>query len=136
MPAVLTCPACRTGVLARRYLNLGEAARSATLYRQVLASDLSPRNRASYGAGLAHALLMQGARQEAVTTAIDVLLALGSEVTPMRCLNRLRLIRKAAGNTTAGGREFPERFDAAERALAATCSLPRDDTAARRVALG
>ena len=45
----------------------------------------------------------------------------------MRCLNRLRLIRQAAGNT-AGAQEFRERFDAAEQALAATCSLPRDDT--------
>jgi DNA-binding XRE family transcriptional regulator len=108
---------------ATGYLNLGEAARSATLYRQVLASDLSPRNRASYGAGLADALLMQGARQEAIATAIDVLLAIESEVTSMRCLNRLRLIRKAAGNT-AGGQEFRERFDAVEQALAATCALP------------
>ena len=34
---------------ATGYLNLGDAARSAMLYRQVLASDLSPRNRASNG---------------------------------------------------------------------------------------
>ena len=116
-----------TGVEARGHLNLGEAGRSAMLYRQVLASGLSPRNRASYGAGLADALLRQGARQEAVAAAMDVLPALEGGVTSMRCLNRLRLIRQAAGNT-AGAQEFRERFDAAEQALAASCSLPRDDT--------
>jgi hypothetical protein len=42
----------------------------------------------------------------------------------MRCLNRLRLVRKAAGRTV-GGQDFRERFDAAEQALAVTCSLPR-----------
>jgi transcriptional regulator with XRE-family HTH domain len=111
---------------AMGYLSLGGAARSATLYRKVLASDLNPCNRASCGAGLADALLVQGAHEEAVATAIDVLLVLEAEVTSMRCLNRLSLIRKVAGNT-AGGQEFRERFDAAERALAVTCSLPRDD---------
>jgi DNA-binding XRE family transcriptional regulator len=114
-----------TATEAAGYLNLGEAARSAMLYRQALARELSPRNRASCGAGLADALLRQGARQEAVATATDVLLALEGAVTSMRCLRRLRLIRKAAG-TTAGAQEFRERFDAAEQALAATCSLPRD----------
>ena len=39
------------GVEARGWLNLGDPGRSALLYRQVLASGLSPRNRASYGAG-------------------------------------------------------------------------------------
>jgi transcriptional regulator with XRE-family HTH domain len=116
-----------TGVEARGWLNLGDPARSAPLYRQVLASRLSPRNRASYGAGLADALLKQGAQQEAVDTALDVLLALEGEVTSMRCLNRLRLIRETAGDT-ARGQEFRGRFDAAEQALAATCSLHCDDT--------
>lgn len=115
-----------TGVEARGYLNLGEAGRSAMLYRQVLASELSPRNRASYGAGLADALLKQGNRQEAVAAAMDVLPSLEGGVTSMRCLNRLRLIRQAAGNA-AGAHEFCERFDAAERALAASPGLPRDD---------
>jgi hypothetical protein len=69
---------------------------------------------------------MQGARQEAVATAADVLVALESEVTSMRCLNRLRPIRQAAGST-AGGQDFRERFDAAEQALAVACSLPRRD---------
>ncbi len=55
-----------TGVEARGYLNLGDAHRSARLYRQVLTARLSTRNRASYGAGLADALLKQGARQDAV----------------------------------------------------------------------
>ena len=119
---------------ARGYLNLGEPGRSAVLYRQVLACELSPRNRASYGAGLADALLRQGARQEAVAAAMDVLPSLERGVTSMRCLNRLRLIRQAAGNT-ARAQEFRERFDAAEQALAATCSLPRDDVPANRADL-
>jgi len=76
-----------------------------------------PRNRASYGAGLADALLKQGARQDAVTAAMDALLAIEAGVTSIRCLNRLRLVRAAAG-TTVGAEEFCARFDAAERALA------------------
>ncbi len=108
-----------TGVEARGWLSLGDPARSALLYRQVLASSLSPRNRASYGAGLADALLKLGAHQEAVATALDVLLALEGEMTSMRCLNRLRLIRQAAGDTP-GAPELRKRFDAAEQALDAT----------------
>ena len=54
---------------ARGWLNLGDPGRSARLYRQVLGGGLSPRNRASYGAGLADALLKQGARQDAITAA-------------------------------------------------------------------
>ena len=115
-----------TGVEARGWLNLGDAHRSARLYRQVLAAGLSTRNRASYGAGLADALLKQGARQDAVAAAMDVLPALEGGVTSMRCLNRLRLVRQAAGNT-AGAQEFCERFDAVEQALAASCGLPGED---------
>jgi len=111
---------------ATGYLNLGDAARSAMLYQQVFACELSPRNRASYGAGLAGALLRQGAPQEAIAAATEVLPALEGGVTSMRCLNRLRPIRRAAGNI-AWAQGFRERFDAAEQALAATCSLPRDD---------
>jgi DNA-binding XRE family transcriptional regulator len=106
---------------ATGYLNLGDAARSAALFRQALASELNPRNRASYGAGLAGALLRQGAPQDAVATAMDVLAALEGGVNSLRCLNRLRLIRRAAGNITCA-QEFRERFDAAERVQAATCS--------------
>ena len=90
----------------------------------MLASGLSTRNRASYGAGLADALLKQGARQDAVAAATDVLPALEGGVTSMRCLNRLRLVRQAAGNT-AGAQEFCERFDAVEQALAASCGTAR-----------
>jgi hypothetical protein len=111
---------------ATGYLNLGDAARSAMLYRQVFACELSPRDRASYGAGLAEALLRQGDPQEAVATATNVLPALEGGLTSVRCLSRLRLIRRAVGNI-AWAQEFRERFDAAEQALAATCSLPRDD---------
>jgi transcriptional regulator with XRE-family HTH domain len=116
-----------TGVEARGYLNLDDASRSALLYRQVLASGLSARNRVSYGAGLADALLKQGARQEAVAAATEVLPALEGGVTSMRCVNRLRLIRQAAGNT-AGAQEFRDRFDAAEQTVTASCALPREDT--------
>ena len=108
-----------TGVEARGYLNLGEASRSTLLYRRVLEGELSARNRVSYGAGLADALLRQGARRDAVTAALDVLPALEGGVTSIRCLNRLRLVRLAAGTTT-GAEEFCARFDAVERALAAT----------------
>jgi transcriptional regulator with XRE-family HTH domain len=111
---------------ATGYLDLGDAARSAMLYRQVLTSDLSPRNRASNGVGLADALLRQGAQQEAVATATDVLPALESGITSVRCLNRVRLIRRAVDNI-AWAQEFRERFDAAEQALTATCSLARND---------
>ena len=114
-----------TDAEATGYLHLGDVGRSAVLYQQVLGSELSPRNRASYGAGLADALLRQGARQEAVAAATEVLPAFEGGVTSMRCLNRLRLIRQAAGNTTSA-QEFRERFDAVEQALAATCSLPSD----------
>ena len=100
------------------YLNLGEAARSAMLYRQGLASGLSPRHRASYGAGLADALLKQGASQDAITAAMEVLPAIEGGVTSMRCLSRLRPVRQAAGNT-AEAREFCDRFDAIERVLVA-----------------
>jgi hypothetical protein len=115
-----------TGVEARGWLNLGDAPRSARLYGQVLAAGLCTRNRVSYGAGLADALLKQGARQDAVAAAMEVLPAIESGVTSMRCLNRLRLVRQAAGNT-AGSEEFCERFDVIERALTASCSLPHGD---------
>jgi len=119
-----------TGVEARGWLNLGDAHRSARLYRQVLTAGLSTRNRASYGAGLADALLKQGSRQDAIAAATDVLPALEGGVTSMRCLNRLRIIRQAAGDTV-GAREFCERFDAVERTLAGSYDLPGEDTPAR-----
>jgi hypothetical protein len=116
-----------TGVEARGWLNLGEPGRSALLYRKVLASGLSLRNRASYGAGLADALLKQRARHEAVAAATDVLPALDEGgVTSLRCLNRLRLVRQAAPNM-AQAKEFCDRFDAIERTLAARCPVPSDE---------
>jgi transcriptional regulator with XRE-family HTH domain len=116
-----------TGVEAMGYLNLGDARRSARLFRQVLAAGLSTRNRVSYGAGLADALLKQGARQDAVAEAAEVLSALEGGLTSMRCLNRLRIFRQAAGST-AWAPEFCERFDAVERTLAALYGLPYEDT--------
>ena len=115
-----------TGVEARGWLNLGDPGKSALLYRKVLASGLSPRNRASYGAGLADALLKQGARQEAITAAMDVLPALEGGVTSMRCLSRLRLVRQAAASVP-GAEEFCARFDTIERVLAAPRALPGYD---------
>ena len=112
-----------TAVEARGWLNLGDPGRSALLYRQVLASALSPRNRASYGAGLADALLKQGARQDAIAAAADVLPALEDGVTSMRCLSRLRLVRHAAASTP-GAEEFCARFDAIEQARAVPGALP------------
>jgi hypothetical protein len=109
-------------VEARGWLNLGDPGRSALLYRQVLAAVRSPRNRASYGAGLADALLKQGARQDAIAAATDVLPALEDGVTSMRCLSRLRLIRQAAASTP-GAEEFCARFDAIEQARAAPGTL-------------
>jgi hypothetical protein len=114
-----------TGTEARGWLNLGDPGRSALLHRQVLASALSPRNRASYGAGLAAALLKQGARQDAITAAADVLPALEDGVTSVRCLARLRSIRQVAANIP-GADEFCTRFDAIEQ----TRVIP--DTAASR----
>jgi Rod binding domain-containing protein len=115
-----------TGVEARGWLNLSDAHRSTRLYQRVLAADLSTRNRVSYGAGLADALLKQGARQDAIAAATEVLPALEGGVTSMRCLNRLRIIRQAAANTS-GAHEFCERFDAVEQVLTRSCGLRAED---------
>ncbi len=123
-----------TGTEAGGWLNLGDAHRSARLYRHVLADVPSTRNRASYGAGLADALLKRGARQDAVAAAAEVLPALEGGVRSMRCLNRLRIVRQAAGNTT-GAQEFCGRFDALERTLAASYGLPFEDTPDARAAI-
>ena len=53
---------------------------------------------------------------------MDALLGIEAGVTSIRCLNRLRLVRAAAG-TTMGAEEFCARFDAAERALAPAAGL-------------
>jgi hypothetical protein len=121
-----------TAAEARGYLNLGDAHRSARLYRQVLAGELGSRDRASYGAGLAEALLKQGARQDAVNAAAEVLPVLEAGVTSMRCLNRLRIVRQAAASTT-GAQEFCERFDAVEQTLTASYGLPGQDTPDTRI---
>jgi hypothetical protein len=90
-----------TATEATGYLNLGDAACSAMLYRQVLTSELSPRNRALYAAGLADALMRQGADQEAVATATDILPALENGFTSMRCLSRLPDGKSDARRTVA-----------------------------------
>jgi transcriptional regulator with XRE-family HTH domain len=103
-----------TGTEASGWLTLGDPGRSALLHRQVLASALSPRNRAIYGAGLAAALLKQGACQDAIAAAADVLPALEGGVTSMRCLARLRSIRQVAAGIP-GADDFCARFDAIEQ---------------------
>jgi hypothetical protein len=125
-----------TGVEAQGYLNLGDVSRSVVLYRQVLAAGLSMRNRASYGAGLAHALLEQGVlhRHDAVAAAMEVLPAVEGGMTSVRCLNRLRLVRQSAGNSS-GAQEFCERFDAVERELIASFKLPGDATSTDRASV-
>ena len=106
-----------------RALNLGDPDRSARLYRQVLASVVSPRNRASYGAGLAYALLKQGARQDAIAAAMDVLPALEDGVTSVCCLDPLRLVRQAAASIP-GAEEFCARFDVVERPGRSALAMP------------
>jgi hypothetical protein len=116
-----------TGVEANGYLSLGDASRSAHLYRQVLATGLSPRSRAVYGAGLAAALLTQGTPGEAVAAAMEVLPALEAGIISSRCLDQLHLVRQAAG-TSSGAPEFRERFDVINRGLAGSCGLPGHNT--------
>lgn len=115
-----------TGVEAHGWLDLGDPGRSARLYKEVLASALGPRDRADYSAGLADALLRQGARQDAITAAMDALLALEDGVASMRCLSRLRLVRQAVAGSR-GAEEFCAHFDAIERALPAPCVQFGDD---------
>jgi hypothetical protein len=101
------------------------------LYRKVLACGLSARNRASYGAGLADALLNLGDRQDAIAAAMDVLPSMEGGVTSARCLNRLRIVRQAAAGIP-GAEEFCARFDAVERALAGPRALVSHDAQAMR----
>jgi hypothetical protein len=112
-----------TGTEARGWLNLGDPGRSTLLHRHVLASALSPRHRAVYGAGLAAALLKQGSRHDAIAAAADILPVLEEGLTSRRCLTRLRSIRSVATDIP-GADEFCVRFDAIER----TWAIP--DTAA------
>jgi hypothetical protein len=61
---------------------------------------------------------------------MDVLRAIEAGVTSIRCLNRLRLVRAAAG-TTVGAEELCARFDAAERTLASVSDLTVEVQGAR-----
>lgn len=103
---------------ARGYLSLGDASRSALLYRQALASapGTSDLGHACRSAGLAKALLTQGARHDAIAVAMQVLSAFDNGLTSIRCLSQLRPIRDAA-NRTPVVEEFRNRFDAIEQAL-------------------
>lgn len=106
-----------TAAEARGYLNLGEAGRSVLLYRQLLASGLNVRDRARCGAGLARALLMQGALDDAVSAATEILPLLETQIAPVTCLEHLRAVRQAAASAAKAG-EFCDRFDMIERAHA------------------
>lgn len=106
-----------TAAEARGYLNLGEAGRSVLLYRQLLASGLNVRDRARCGAGLASALLMQGALDDAVSAATEILPLLETHIAPLTCLEHLRAVRHAAAGA-AGAGQFRDRFDMIERAHA------------------
>ena len=105
------------------YLDLGEAARSAALYRQLLDGELTPGQRAGCWAGLAGALLRQGANQDAVAAAAEVLPALERGVPSTRYLSRLRPVRRVADSIDSA-QGFRDRFDTAARALAAICDPP------------
>jgi hypothetical protein len=115
-----------TGVEASGYLDLGDAGRSVRLYRQVLAVGPSPRSRAICGAGLAAALLRQGASGDAVSAAVEVLPALEAGIISIRCLDQLRLVRQAVASIP-GAEGFCGRFDEIDRVLAGSYGLPGRD---------
>jgi hypothetical protein len=115
-----------TAAEADGWLNLGDPGRSAQLYQQVLAGELSPRSRACHGAGLASALLRQGAAGEAVTAALDVLPAVEDGIAPARCWGQLRVIGEQAASTAAA-QELRDRLDAIGHATAAACRPAGED---------
>jgi hypothetical protein len=111
------------GAEARGWLNLGEARRAVLHYRQILAGALTARERTDYMASLACALLRLGEPGDAVSVAMEVLPALDSEIASVRCLNQLRIVAEATGESAAS-RELRERFETIERALTAPDNLP------------
>ncbi|MEU5992464.1 hypothetical protein ABZ806_26140 [Spirillospora sp. NPDC047418] len=92
------------------------------LYPAVLDDDgRSPRDRAYYRARLAAALSAAGDQREAVAEALRVVGDLGEGLTSTRVLSELRPVRSGTRELTLDiNLEFRQRFDAAERALAAT----------------
>ncbi len=111
---------------ARGYLNLGEAGRSALLYRRLLASGPNVRDRARCGTGLAAALLVQGALDDAVSAATEVLSLLETHDASVICLDQLRAVRQATASA-AGAGKFRDRFDMIERARAVAHPLTCQD---------
>jgi hypothetical protein len=99
-----------TATEADGYLTLGDPYRSAQLYQQLLAADLSPRSRAACTAGLASALLCQGAAEDAITIATQTLPAIQNGTAPARSYSQLRTIRDAA-TTIPAARDFRDRYD-------------------------
>jgi hypothetical protein len=97
--------------------DLGEAGRSAALYRQALSQAGCPRDRAVAASRLAHALASHGERGQAVSIALDIALPmLEAGVTSARCLDQLRQAATAAG-AVPGALELRERVEAARRAI-------------------
>jgi transcriptional regulator with XRE-family HTH domain len=92
-----------------------------TLYQTVLEDNSrSPRDRAYYRARLATALCTAGDQHGALVEGLQVVGDLGNRLTSTRVLNELRPVRSNAGPPAVDPeQEFCERFDAAERALAA-----------------
>jgi hypothetical protein len=113
-----------TGHEAMGYLNLDEPNESERLCRDLLAGELSPRNRAYYSTWLASALLRQGALDQAIGEGQTVLPMLVQGITSIRTIGELRPLRMAARRT--GAEEFCERFDAAERELT-TSTTPAEE---------
>jgi hypothetical protein len=107
-----------TGHEAMGVLNLGKPGRGETLYRTVLGSNLTRRNRIYYGALLSGALLKQDARDHAIAEGMSILPALADGVTSVRTLNELRPLRAVDGPQTEERAAFCEQFDAVARSLA------------------
>ena len=107
-----------TGHEAMGVLNLGKPGRGETLYRTVLDSNLTRRNRTYYGALLSGALLKQHAREHAIAEGMSVLPALADGVTSVRTLNELRPLRAVDGPHTEERAAFCAQFDAVARSMA------------------
>ena len=105
-----------TATEARGWLTLGDARRSARLYRQALADVPGTRNRASYGAGLRPARAAEAGRPPGRGSRG------GRRPARARSRGDIDAVPEPAPHHPPGGRdhhraqEFCERFDAIERA--------------------
>jgi hypothetical protein len=107
-----------TGHEAMGYVRLGQPARAAALYEDVLEDpELGPRNRICYQALRVRAILDTGDAREAIAGGLRLLPALtGGSMSTARPLTQLDVVRSAAERT--GEEEFCARYDSAARALA------------------